>query len=541
MMNETKYKVGIYCRLSQEDGNDESQSIKTQKELIFNYVKKQGWTVAGIYSDDGYTGTNFNRPDFNRLINDIKLGKINLVITKDLSRLGRNYIQAGYYTEEFFPEYNVRYIAINDNYDSFDEDSCDFMPFKNIINEWYAKDISKKIRFTLDGKAKNGEPRNTVFPIYGYTYNELYERIPDPETAEIVRIIYKKYTECASTSRVAKYLQEQGVYVPRFFNAVKYGYNKAKVLAMPQETYTAWTTSMVRDIIVKDEYLGVYRTAQSKGISFKNKKRRKNDNCYIFEHRYEPLVDKETWELANSLLKRSNSGTVLVEDNIFKGLLYCKDCGKVLRIERYRTLKKEDFTYRYYCNNKECKYCNSIPKKTLEELLIKEIECFKVSLLSRRKELLECLNKEKETLTSKAVDIQTAIDKAKTNSEKIDKKIMHIVEQYIDGALPESTYHLLLESFNKEKQMFEDEIIQLMSLKCDFPTTKKHMDAMELMEKIASIEPQKLLKYDFLQKFIDKIFVKAEHIDGSKHKRNIMIDIKYNIPMELMTPVLKNE
>ena len=540
MMNETKYKVGIYCRLSQEDGNDESQSIKTQKELIFNYVKKQGWTVAGIYSDDGYTGTNFNRPDFNRLINDIKLGKINLVITKDLSRLGRNYIQAGYYTEEFFPEYNVRYIAINDNFDSFDEDSCDFMPFKNIINEWYAKDISKKIRFTLDGKAKNGEPRNTVFPIYGYTYNELYERSPDPETAEIVRIIYKKYTECASTSRVAKYLQEQGVYVPRFFNAVKYGYNKAKVLAMPQETYTAWTTSMVRDIIVKDEYLGVYRTAQSKGISFKNKKRRKNDNCYIFEHRYEPLVDKETWELANALLKRSNSGTVLVEDNIFKGLLYCKDCGKVLRIERYRTLKKEDFTYRYYCNNKECKYCNSIPKKTLEELLIKEIECFKVGLLSRRKELLECLNKEKETLTSKAVDIQTAIDKAKTNSEKIDKKIKHIVEQYIDGALPESTYHLLLESFNKEKQMFEDEIIQLMSIKCD-SSPKKHMDAMEFMDKIASIEPQKLLKYDFLQKFIDKIFVKAEHIDGSKHKRNIMIDIKYNIPMELMTPVLKNE
>ena len=161
-MSEKKYWVGIYCRLSQEDGNDESQSITTQKEILLDYVKKQGWRVVDVYADDGYTGTNFNRPEFNRLIEDIKVGKINLVITKDLSRLGRNYVQTGYYTEEFFPEHNVRYIAIGDNFDSLDESTCDFMPFKNIINEWYAKDISKKIRFTLEGKAKSGEPRNTV-------------------------------------------------------------------------------------------------------------------------------------------------------------------------------------------------------------------------------------------------------------------------------------------------------------------------------------------------------------------------------------------
>ena len=154
--------TAIYCRLSREDGNEESQSIQSQKEILTEYVKKQGWNLVDYYIDDGYSGTDFNRPSFQRLLRDIELGKIGIVITKDLSRLGRNYIQAGYYTEEYFPLHNIRYIALNDAYDTFNEDANDFAPFKNIINEWYAKDISKKIRFTLDNKAKNGEPRNTV-------------------------------------------------------------------------------------------------------------------------------------------------------------------------------------------------------------------------------------------------------------------------------------------------------------------------------------------------------------------------------------------
>jgi len=539
-MSEKKYWVGIYCRLSQEDGNDESQSITTQKEILLDYVKKQGWRVVDVYADDGYTGTNFNRPEFNRLIEDIKVGKINLVITKDLSRLGRNYVQTGYYTEEFFPEHNVRYIAIGDNFDSLDESTCDFMPFKNIINEWYAKDISKKIRFTLEGKAKSGEPRNTVFPIFGYAYNELYERVPDPETAEIVRTIYKKYIEYASTTRVANYLKEKGVYIPRIYNAVKYGYNKAKILARPKETYTAWTSWMIRDIIIKDAYLGTYRTAQTKGISFKNKKRRKNDDCYVFEHRYEPLVDKETWILANSLLKKNNSGKVLVEDNAFKGLLYCKDCGKVMRIERHSNRKKDGLDYRYYCNNKQCKHCNSIAKKTLEELLLKEIEYFKKCMISHQEELMQYLKQEKDALTNKNADIKRAIEKAKKNIEKIEKKIILIVEQHVDGILSDSSYYVLLGNYRNEKQVLDEELVKLRELKCD-NSPKIYKDAIEIVKKISSAKPETLLKYGFLQKLINKIHIKCEHIAGSKHNRNITLTVQYNVPVELMSPILKNE
>ena len=194
------YSVGvinaaIYCRLSKDDGTDEeSCSIQNQKSTLIEYVQRQGWNIYDIYIDDGYTGTNFNRPHFQRMINDIENKRVNLVITKDLSRLGRNYIQTGMYTEDYFPSKNVRYIALNDDFDTDNEDN-EFAPFKNIINEWYPKDISKKIRFTLGSKAKNGDCMNTVFPIYGYKYNENFERVPDEMTAPIVRMIFEEYVK----------------------------------------------------------------------------------------------------------------------------------------------------------------------------------------------------------------------------------------------------------------------------------------------------------------------------------------------------------
>lgn len=540
MTNEIKYRVGIYCRLSQEDGNDESQSIKTQKEIIFDYVKKREWTVVDVYADDGYTGTSFNRPEFNRMIKDIELGKINLVITKDLSRLGRNYIYAGYYTEDYFPEHNVRYIAINDGFDSMDEDSCDFMPLKNFINEWYAKDISKKIRFTLDGKAKNGEPRNTVFPIFGYAYNERFERVPDPETAEIVRLIYKKYVEYASSSRVAKYLQEAGVYTPRFYNAVKYGYNKTKILSMPQETHTAWTTGMIRDIIVKDAYLGTYKTAQTKGVSFKNKKRKKNEQCYIFEHRYEALVDKETWETANEIMRKTRSGTVLVEDNYFKGLLFCQDCGKLMRLERRKNAKKSGYDYRYYCNNKKCKQSNSISKKQLEDVILKELEYVTSEILLKKKVLMRYLNREKRTRNNKIEDIERAIEKASANALIVDQKITFLLEKKSEGILPDSTFYKLMDNYKKEKQVFDEELVKLRVLKMD-SSSNNVKSAIEIIEQLKKIKLIELMRYDFLQKVIKTIHIKSECINGSIHRRNIRLNVQYNIPIETIKMIIKNE
>jgi len=527
-----KYNVGIYCRLSQEDGNDESQSIKAQKEILLAYVQKQNWSVVDIYADDGYSGTTFNRPEFNRLIRDIELQKINLVLTKDLSRLGRNYIQAGYYTEEYFPLHNVRYIALNDNLDTIDEDSCDFMPLKNIINEWYAKDISKKIRFTLDGKAKNGEPKNTVFPIFGYSYNELFERVPDPETANIVKLIFKKFIEYASSSRVAKYLQEQGIYIPRFYNAVKYGYNRAKILGQPKESHTAWTPNMVRDIIIKEEYLGTYKTAKTKGISFKNKKRRKNENCYVFKDRYQPLIDRKTFEEANEIVRRTRSGSVMVEENAFKGLLYCKDCGKALRLER-RKSKTKKYTYRHYCDNKLCKHANSVSKEFLENLIVKEIEAIKNFIIAQPTLFEQYLDKQNCSPCHNLIDVERAIEKVKKGCQIVDKKVAFIIEQRAQEILSEATYCSLMENCKREKIALEKELKNLQTF-TNLEIGENIRDTDNILQKLVALSPKSFLKYTFLEKIIGKIHIKGEHINGSKRHRNITISVDYNIPINII-------
>lgn len=529
MKNEQVYQVGVYCRLSQDDGREESQSIIQQKEILVEYVQRRNWEVVEIYADDGYTGTNFNRPDFNRMLSDIEKGKINMVITKDLSRLGRNYIHAGYYVEEYFPQHNVRYIAVNDNYDSIDEDSGDFMPLKNIINEWYAKDISKKIRFTLDGKAKKGEPRNTVFPIFGYAYNERYERVSDPVTADVVRLIYQKYIEYGSTSRVAKFLQRQGVYVPRFYNAIKYGYNKTKVLAEPKEKHTAWTSGMVRDIIIKDAYLGRYKTAQTKGVSFKNKKRRKNQDCYVFDNRYEPLVDLKVWEQANALIHQNRAGSVFVEDNEYKGLLFCQNCGNPLRFEQRKNAKNENQGRRYYCNNKNCSKGNSIQKKYLDELLLNELELLKNALIFEIG-AIQYNRRAVKSSENKLKNIQRAVKIAQENAEKVDKKILFLIEKRAEGLLTDITFENLVGKYKTEKQALEEEMQKLKNCACVESKTKYNTPT-DIQTAMRTLPVSAMVRYDFLQKLIDKIEVGSNWIKDCARAREISLRIRYKLPM----------
>ena len=372
MMNHQFQTVGIYCRLSKDDNTGiESNSITNQKLYLTDYVKSKGWLIYKVYVDEGKTGTNFDRSGFKEMISDIEAKKIDCVVVKDLSRLVRNYLDSGYYIEKYFPEHRIRFIAVNDSLDS-NEGENDFGPFKNIINEWYAKDISKKIRFTLDNQAKNGEARRTVFPLFGYAWNEQNERIPDPETAPIVKLIFEKYLETASASKVARILRENKIKRPCYYNAIKYGYNRTKVLAHDEEYFYKWTHDVVRDILSNYEYTGAYITAKSKSISFKSKKRDKdNKNKFIFEGRYEALIDKETFEKIQNMLNSAGSGTVPVEMNIFKGVVRCAECGETLRYERRVSNKKE--IIRYYCNNKNCNCTNTIKLDRLSSVVIKEL------------------------------------------------------------------------------------------------------------------------------------------------------------------------
>ena len=206
--------------------------------MLTEYAIDNGWHIYDYYIDDGFSGTNFERPSFKRMLNDIENGNIQIVLTKDLSRLGRNYLQTGYYTEEYFPLKKVRYIAVNDSFDTINEDGNEIIPFKNLINEWYAKDISKKIRFTVSNKMKNGEYVRTVVPLYGYDFGKD-TKVINPDTAPIVKYIFEQYINGYTTAQICAELTARKIYTPSYYNFVKYGYNSQEFVNISEdEKYT---------------------------------------------------------------------------------------------------------------------------------------------------------------------------------------------------------------------------------------------------------------------------------------------------------------
>jgi len=522
------YRVGIYLRLSRDDGREESQSIQTQREMLTDYALRHGWHVVDEYVDDGYSGTDFNRPGFERLISDVELGRLDIVLTKDLSRLGRSYVQMGEYIENYFPEHNVRYIAVNDGYDSDKLDGADMVAIKNVLNEMYARDTSRKIRSVLNMKARNGEPRNTVFPIFGFNYTVSYERVPDAETGPIVQMIYRKFVELGSGGKVARYLTENKIKTPRYYNAVKFNYNKAKVLSMPEEKHYTWSAGMVRDIIIREEYLGVYKTAQTSSINFKKKKRYKNKDCYVFENRYPALIDRETWDLAQKILKSSRGSSIDLSENAFKGVICCADCGRTMRIEKRNNHKKGIFDYRYYCNKTDCEHSNSISKRMLETIVVKELMALKEIILKNEEKFLEFASQFDSKGRVLVTDVEKELDRLKARCEEIDVFIEKLFEQKVLGSLPLSTFNTMMSKYKREKEALENEI-GVLTRKDNEEKGKpaNQLKAIELVKLFKEYDETNIIQPYIIQKLIRKIILRTSYINDSMKNREIDIKIQY--------------
>ena len=291
LMNNIDYKVGIYIRLSKEDEEkekySESESIGNQREILMQYIKENKLNFVGEYVDDGISGTSFDRPGFNKMIEDIENKKINMVITKDLSRLGRNYVQSGYYTETYFPEHNVRYISILDNIDTaIDSSNNDIAPFKSILNEMYAKDISKKINSVLQSKRKQGEYLGSAPFGYKKDPENKYHLIVDEEASKIVKLIFEKYLEGYGTTQIADYLSSRKFPIPSDYSNKKRG-NKSI-------TYGLWAGSTVRFILTNEIYTGTVIQGKRKKLNFKSKKFVKipKDDWVRVENTHEAIIER---------------------------------------------------------------------------------------------------------------------------------------------------------------------------------------------------------------------------------------------------------
>lgn len=531
-MLKTSANVAIYCRLSRDDGNvEESQSIQFQKEFLTNYAKQQSWNLINYYVDDGYSGTDFNRPAFKNLLDDIENKKIDIVITKDLSRLGRNYIQTGYYTEEYFPNHGIRYIAVNDNFDTSNVENNDFVPFKNIINEWYAKDISKKIRFTLDNKAKKGEPRNTVFPIFGYAYNENYERIPDSETAPIVRYIFEEFIKFGSTTEVVKSLRLKKIKIPSYYNAIKYGYNTKKILSYSDEKLITWSTDTIRDIISKTDYLGTYTTARSKSPNYKMKKRIKNENPYVFESRYEPLIDKDTWLKANKLLCKTRAGTISLDDNEYKGLVFCGNCGKLMKYDRKRDSRVKEFNfYRYYCSKKDCSHINGIQKKYLNEIIKQELLSLKKIILKSSTSFITYIDNYDYNGRTVNINIRKEIATYLRKDKEIDNYITKTIELNVNGLIPHSAFTSMITKYNKEKELIKTHLTELMS-QINYETISliSQKCKTKILKLFEDISEDDILKSELINSVINSITISSTPRNNHKRKYEYKITISYQV------------
>ena len=343
MARQTEPKItALYSRLSHEDElQGESNSISNQKLLLESYAKQHGFTSLKWYTDDGFSGANFDRPDFQKMLADIEAGKIGTVIVKDMSRLGRNYLQVGMYTEMVFPQNGVRFIAVNDTVDSANGDN-DLTPLRNLFNEWFVRDTRKKIRASKRAKGMSGKP-TTSQPVYGYLMDKDGNFIVDEETAPVVQQIYRLCMAGNGPTRIAQILTEQEIPTPGTLEFRRTGSTRR----YHPGHECRWADNTVAHILERREYLGHLVNFKTEKESYKSKRTLENpiEKQVVFENHHEPIIDAQTWERVQALRKQRRRPTRFDEIGLFSGLLYCADCGSILYMQRYHTNKRSYNNY----------------------------------------------------------------------------------------------------------------------------------------------------------------------------------------------------
>ena len=354
MLRQTTQKItALYPRLSHEDElQGESNSISNQKRILETYAKQNGFSNLRWYTDDGYSGANFQRPGFQSMLADIEAGKVANVIVKDMSRLGRNYLQVGMYTEMIFPQKGVRFIAINDGVDSAQGEN-DFAPLRNIFNEWLVRDTSKKIKAVKRSKGMSGKPI-TSKPVYGYLMDEDENFIIDEEAAPVVRQIYSLCLAGNGPTKIARMLTEQQIPTPGTLE-----YRRTGSTRRYHPGYECkWATNTVVHLLENREYTGCLVNFKTEKPSYKLKHSIENppEKQAVFENHHEPIIDRETWERVQELRKQRKRPNRYDEVGLFSGILFCADCGSVMYQQRYQTDKRKQ----------DCYICGSYKKRTAD-------------------------------------------------------------------------------------------------------------------------------------------------------------------------------
>ena len=518
--------TALYCRLSQEDMQaGESESIQNQKLILQRYADEHFFLNTRFFVDDGFSGVSFEREGLQAMLREVEAGNVATVITKDLSRLGRNYLKTGELIEIIFPEYEVRYIAINDGVDTAREDN-EFTPLRNWFNEFYARDTSKKIRAVKQAKAQRGERVNGEVP-YGYLLdpNDRNHLIPDPETAHVVKQIFAMYVRGDRICEIQNWLRENEI-----LTVSELRYRRTGSCRHPRPHPNCiynWPDKTLYDILSRKEYLGHTLTAKSYKISYKCKKTKRNpeEKQYFFPNTHEPLIDEETFELAQKRIATKHRPTKSEEIDLFSGLLFCGDCGYKMYLQQgSKTLeRKHAYTCGMYRNRiRTGSVCTThyIRKSVLKELVLADLQRIMSYVKGHEQEFVRTATECSEQAMKKALGHQRKeLDKAEARLGEINLLFRKLYEDNALGRLSNEQFVFLTSGYEDEKRELTKRAAEL---KKEIDTAaERSADVKRFVALVRRYTEISELTYENVHEFIDRILV--YELDKNTNTRKIEI------------------
>lgn len=527
------HNTALYMRLSRDDERfGDSVSIETQRTILRKFAQEQQLHVVDEYVDDGWSGTSFERPAFQRMMDDVDSGKITCIVVKDLSRFGREHVTMDFYLEYVFPEKKVRFIAVAENEDT-ERGLSDFVPFKNLFNEWYAKDTSRKVKTALHAKHAAGERMVTYAPLgYMKDPNRRNHLIVDPETKWIIEKIFDMALHGAGSAKIGRVLISEKVPTPGFVQYQRYGKFAHIYADQPEEKSYAWTLAAIKSILRDETYIGNTVHNKQSNISYKNKRRiRKPEEEWVrVEGTHEAIISKDVFYRVQEQIDHRRRRMKDATTQIFAGLLRCSDCGWSLS---FATNKSNKTPYSYYnCLNYR-QYGKSLGKCTAHYVRYDVLYSYVLSRLqywSRRaaideatlyRELLNAGDKEKAATSKKQA---AALAKAEKRKAEVDRLFMKLYEDWSADRITEYNFTMLSEKYQDEQQALTDQIAQLKeALTADRQTTENTAKWLELIKRY--VNPTALTA-EMLNELIEKIVI-HEAVKGESGQRTQKIEIYY--------------
>lgn len=529
--------TALYCRLSRDDElQGDSNSIKNQKTILQKYADDNGFTNTEFFVDDGYSGTNFDRPDWQRLISLVEEGRIGTIIVKDMSRLGRDYLKVGYYTEVLFPGSDIRFIAINNNVDSANQQDSDFTPFLNIINEWYAKDTSKKIRAVFKSKGESGKPLCTN-PPYGYIKDpeDKTRWIVDEEAAKVVREAFRLCMQGYGPSQIAKEFTRRRIMNPTA-HARKNGINIPDNRGHDDDY--VWRGSTIVHMLSRQEYLGHTVNFKTYRKSYKQKKQMKNDpsEWMIFKNTHEAIIEESVFEVVQRIRDGRRRLTPMGEMPLLSSMMFCADCGNKLYQVRGRGWEheKEYFVCATYRKIKGGCSSHQIRNAVVKELLLDGIRRVTAFARDCEDEFVEMVTKKTRSELDKSMrDSRRELEQAQARIAKLDEIIQRLYEDNIEGKISDERFTKMTANYEAEQQTLEKRVTELKSIMTEEKESALNVNHfLTLVRKYTDI---KELTAEIIREFVEKIYVyKPERIDGRRVQR---IKIVWNCIGEFEPPV----